>query len=56
VIRCRSLDEAWALVARDPLVVSGAATASVVRWDLVGVDLAAIDVDVAIGTLPRPPA
>lgn len=49
VLRCASLDEARSIVARDPLVASGAATAAVARWDLVGIDLAAIDVDIAIG-------
>jgi hypothetical protein len=52
VLRCASLDEAWAIVAQDPLVTSGAATAAVVRWNVVGIDLAAIDSELAIGA-PR---
>lgn len=51
VLRCANLDQARSIVARDPLVASGAATAAIARWDLVGIDLAAIDVDLAIGSL-----
>jgi uncharacterized protein YciI len=45
VLRCTTLDEARALVAVDPLVTSGAAQAIITRWDLVGIDLGAIDED-----------
>lgn len=51
VLRCGSLHEARSIVARDPLVVSGVATAAIAHWDLVGINLAAIDVDLAIGRL-----
>ena len=47
LLRYASLDEAWAIVAQDPFVTSGAATAAVV-----GIDLAAIDAELGIGT-PR---
>jgi hypothetical protein len=33
-------------------VATGAVTADVARWDLVGIDLAAIDVELTIGSLP----
>jgi uncharacterized protein YciI len=45
VLRCADLDEARAIVAGDPLVASGADEASVMAWDLVGINLAAIDPD-----------
>jgi uncharacterized protein YciI len=43
VLRCSDIDEARAVVATDPLVVAGAAVATVTRWDLVGIDVDAID-------------
>jgi uncharacterized protein YciI len=48
VVRCASLAEARAYVAADPLVVSGAAQPIVTRWDLVGVNIAAIEDDLII--------
>jgi hypothetical protein len=41
VLRCSDIDEARAVVATDPLVV--AAVATVTRWDLVGINVDAID-------------
>lgn len=43
VLHCDSREAADAIVAADPLVASGAATAAVVRWDLVGIDLDAVE-------------
>ena len=43
VLRCSEIDEARAVVATDPLVVAGAAMATVTRWDLVGINVDAID-------------
>ena len=43
VLRCSDIDEARAVVATDPLVVAGAAMATVTRWDLVGINVDAID-------------
>jgi uncharacterized protein YciI len=49
VLRCDSLAEAHEVVAADPLVRSGAMTASVSRWDLVGIDPRLIDRDLVVG-------
>jgi uncharacterized protein YciI len=49
ILRCASLAEARAHVAADPLVVSGAAQPIVTRWNLVGVNTAAIEEDLIIG-------
>jgi hypothetical protein len=38
VLRCASLDEARSVVATDPLVSSGACTAAIAAWKLVGID------------------
>ena len=43
VLRCADRAEAEAVVATDPLVVSGAYQAVVAQWNLVGIDLGAID-------------
>ncbi|MGY1836263.1 YciI family protein [Blastococcus sp. SYSU DS0510] len=48
VLRCASLDEARDVVAADPLVTSGACTAAVTPWDLVGVDLRLVDPDLVV--------
>ena len=45
VLRCRDIDEARAVVATDPLVAARAVVATVTRWDLVGINLDAIDDD-----------
>jgi hypothetical protein len=45
VLRCAEKAEADRIVATDPLVTSGAATATVTEWQLVGVNLRAIDPD-----------
>jgi uncharacterized protein YciI len=51
VLRCGDLAEAEAVVATDPLVASGACEATVVGWDLVGVNLNAIDPYLASGSV-----
>jgi uncharacterized protein YciI len=48
VLRCDSLADAQAVFATDPLVTSGAAVPVVVRWDLVGIDTAAIEPELAV--------
>ncbi|MGY1723353.1 YciI family protein [Blastococcus sp. SYSU DS0533] len=48
VLRCGSPEEARDVVAADPLVVSGACTAAVTPWDLVGVDLRLVDPDLVV--------
>ncbi|MCF6746342.1 hypothetical protein E9529_19105 [Blastococcus sp. KM273128] len=48
VLRCGSPAEAQDVVAADPLVASGARTATVTRWDLVGVDLRLVDPDLVV--------
>jgi hypothetical protein len=45
VLRCADAAEAEALVTTDPLVTSGAATPTIAEWQLIGVDLHAIDPD-----------
>jgi uncharacterized protein YciI len=45
VLRCETRAEAEAIVATDPLVSSGAVTATVSTWDLVGINTGAIDPD-----------
>jgi uncharacterized protein YciI len=49
VLRCGSLAEARAVVAEDPLVTSGAVTATVAPWDLVGIDPRLVDPDLVVG-------
>src|SRR5262245_8219972 len=49
LLHCASLAEAHAHVAADPVVVSGAARPIVTRWNLVGVNTAAIEQDLVIG-------
>jgi uncharacterized protein YciI len=49
VLRCASLADAQEVVATDPLVSSGAATAAVLPWDLVGIDPRIIDPDLVVG-------
>jgi hypothetical protein len=44
VLRCGTRTEAEAVVATDPLVASGACTATVTGWDLVGINTAAVDI------------
>jgi hypothetical protein len=39
-------------IAADPLVSSGAATATVVPWNLVGVNLRALSPEQALGEVP----
>ena len=48
VLRCADADEAAAIVATDPLVTSGTCVSTVVGWDLVGIDLAAIDPELTV--------
>jgi uncharacterized protein YciI len=43
VLRCASREEAEGIVALDPLVSSGACKPTVVEWQLVGINRAAID-------------
>ncbi|WP_344688146.1 hypothetical protein [Blastococcus jejuensis] len=50
VLRCDSLAAARAVVAEDPLVSSGAMTATVTAWDLVGVDLRLVEPDLVVGS------
>ena len=43
VLRCSGLEEAEAIVARDPLVTSGAMSAECVEWRLVEIDAELVD-------------
>ena len=45
VLRCDDLAAAEAIVARDPLVTSGEMRAELSEWQLVGIDLGAVDDD-----------
>jgi uncharacterized protein YciI len=47
VLHCAGHAEAAAIVATDPLVRIGAVTATISAWDLVGINTAAIDPDLA---------
>ena len=43
VLRCRSLDEAREIASGDPLVVHRASRAECIEWQLVGIDVDAIE-------------
>jgi len=43
VLRCDDLATAEAIVARDPLVTSGVMRPQLAEWQLVGIDLGAVD-------------
>jgi uncharacterized protein YciI len=45
VLRCEDLAAAEAIVATDPLVSSGEMRAQLAEWQLVGIDLGAVDDD-----------
>jgi uncharacterized protein YciI len=45
VLRCDDLAAAEAIVATDPLVTSGVMRAQLAEWQLVGIDLGAVDDD-----------
>jgi hypothetical protein len=48
VLRCRDVEEARAIAARDPLVIHGVVRPQFVEWELVGVNPAAIEPSVLI--------
>lgn len=48
VLRCRSLEEARAVAADDPLFRTGVYRPEVVEWDLVGINADAIDASAAL--------
>jgi uncharacterized protein YciI len=52
VLRCGSLADARAVVAEDPLVRSGAMTATISGWELLGVDVRLIDPGLVVGDVP----
>ena len=52
VLRCEDEAQARALVGADPAVASGPSSADVLPWDLVGINLAAVDPSLAAGSLP----
>lgn len=51
VLRCADRAEVDAVVATDPLVTSGAYLPAVVSWDLVGINLGAIDPGLTLDTV-----
>jgi hypothetical protein len=58
LLRCGTPGEAEAMAATDPLVVTGAAVASVHPWEIVGINPDAIDAGLIVtpGDIgPRPP-
>lgn len=48
VVSCVSLDEAQAVVAADPLVTDGRAAASIVPWELVAINIAAVSPELVV--------
>jgi uncharacterized protein YciI len=48
VLRCDDLAAAEAIVATDPLVTSGEMRAELAEWQLVGIDLGAVDPDLTL--------
>jgi uncharacterized protein YciI len=50
VLRCADLAAAESTVAGDPLVTTGACEPVVAEWDLVGINLAAVDPDLTSPT------
>jgi len=52
VLRCDNGAEAAAVAAGDPLVVAGACEAVISLWDLVGINLSAVDPPLAEGSVP----
>jgi uncharacterized protein YciI len=48
VLRCESLAEAERLAAADPLVEIGGASSTVTQWDLVALDLRAVESGTAV--------
>jgi uncharacterized protein YciI len=53
VLRCETLADAQQLVATDPMVADGVAKATVTHWDLVALDLGAIESGLVVLQSPR---
>jgi hypothetical protein len=58
LLNCGTLTQAHEIVSGDPLIMAGAATATICPWDLVGINPAAIDPALAVhpDSIQPPPA